>query len=122
GCTRTAGEAANGRHQPAGGGFSGWRLYQPADAGRSPTAGFFFYPCQDPVSLHNSPYPRRRNRGSRVRTLQRCNSMRTSFFVLFLSALVTVGCNKASDSKPQPQQGGTTGGGGDKSGTPVEFA
>ena len=48
--------------------------------------------------------------------------MRTSVFVLFLSALVTVGCNKASDSKPQPQQGGTTGGGGDKSGTPVEFA
>jgi polyisoprenoid-binding protein YceI len=49
-------------------------------------------------------------------------AMRTSVFILFLSALVAVGCNKASDSKPQPEQGGTPGGGGDRSGTPAEFA
>jgi polyisoprenoid-binding protein YceI len=37
--------------------------------------------------------------------------MRTSFFILFLSALVAVGCKKDSDSKSPNPQGGTPGGG-----------
>jgi polyisoprenoid-binding protein YceI len=45
--------------------------------------------------------------------------MRTSVFVLLLSALVAVGCSKATDSKsPGPQTNSGTPGG-DKSGTPA---